>query len=137
MKRVAFAVAGLALVVGVILLRDTDGSESTLPTAPPPPTKLKPYEAEQVLVPGPTGRPSTPTNVVARSGHHKIQLTWAGDAPGYEVRWGDRIKLVTRPGTQLNGLENEREQQIEIARRVWRDQGWSAWPHCSRALGYR
>ncbi|GAB2829358.1 hypothetical protein [Lentzea nigeriaca] len=114
MKRVAFAVAGLALVVGVILLRDTNGGNSTLPTAPPPPTKLKPYEAEQVLVPAPQGRPGTPTNVVARGGHHKIQLTWSGDAPGYEVRWGDRTKLVTRPGTQLNGLENEREQQIEI-----------------------
>ncbi|GGU22367.1 hypothetical protein [Lentzea flava] len=114
MKRVAFAVAGLALVVGVILLRDTDGGNSTLPTAPPPPTKLKPYEAEQVLVPAPQGRPGTPTNVVARGGHHKIQLTWSGDAPGYEVRWGDRTKLVTRPGTQLDGLENEREQQIEI-----------------------
>ncbi|MET8761324.1 hypothetical protein [Lentzea sp. NPDC004782] len=114
MKRVAFAVAGLALVVGVILLRDTDGSNSTLPTAPPPPTKLKPYVAEQVLVPSPQGRPATPANVVARGGHHKIQLNWTGDAPSYEVRWGDRTKLVTRPGTQLNGLENERELQIEI-----------------------
>lgn len=114
MKRVAFAVAGLALVVGVILLRDTDGSDSTLPTAPPPPTKLKPYVAEQVLVPSPQGRPGTPANVVARGGHHKIQLNWSGDAPAYEVRWGDRTKLVTRPGTQLNGLANDREQQIEI-----------------------
>jgi hypothetical protein len=114
MKRVAFAVAGLALVVGVIVLRNTDGGNSTLPTAPPPPTKLKPYVGEQVLVPGPQGRPATPANVVARGGHHKIQLNWSGDAPGYEVRWGDRSKLVTRPGTQLNGLENEREQQIEI-----------------------
>ena len=114
MKRVAFAVAGLALVVGVVLLRDTDGSDSTLPTAPPPPTKLKPYVAEQVLVPSPQGRPATPVNVVARGGHHRIQLNWTGDAPSYEVRWGDRTKLVTRPGTQLNGLENDREQQIEI-----------------------
>jgi hypothetical protein len=114
MKRVAFAVAGLALVVGVIVLRDTDGGNSTLPTAPPPPTKLKPYESEQILVPGPQGHPGAPAGVVARTGHHKIQLNWTGDAPAYEVRWGDRTKFVTRPGTQLNGLENEREQQIEI-----------------------
>ncbi|MDX8032313.1 hypothetical protein SK803_19015 [Lentzea sp. BCCO 10_0856] len=113
MKRVAFAVAGIALVVGVIVLRDTGGS-SDLPTAPPPPTKLKPFVAEQLLVPSPQGRPSTPANVVARAGHHKIQLNWTGDAPAYEVRWGERTKLVTRPGTQLNGLENEREQQIDI-----------------------
>src|SRR5689334_24516 len=114
MKRVAFAVAGLALVVGVIVLRDTGGSDSTLPTAPPPPTKLKPYVAEQVLVPSPQSRPATPTGVVARGGHHKIQLNWSGDAPAYEVRWGERTKLVTRPGTQLNGLVNDRDQQIEI-----------------------
>ncbi len=30
------------------------------------------------------------------------------------MRWGAKTKLVTRPGTQLNGLENEHEQQIEI-----------------------
>ena len=114
MKRVAFAAAGLALVVGVIVLRDTGGSDSGLPTAPPPPTKLKPFAADQVLVPSPQSRPSTPANVVARGGHHKIQLNWSGDAPAYEVRWGARTKLVTRPGTQLNGLANEQEQQIEI-----------------------
>lgn len=114
MKRVAFAAAGLALVVGVIVLRDTGGSDSGLPTAPPPPTKLKPFVAEQVLVPSPQSRPSTPAGVVARGGHHKIQLNWSGDAPAYEVRWGARTKLVTRPGTQLNGLANDQEQQIEI-----------------------
>src|SRR5689334_22691858 len=114
MKRVAFVVAGLVLVVGVIVLRDTDGGNSTLPTAPPPPTKLKPYVSDLVLVPSPQGRPATPANVVARGGHHKIQLNWSGDAPAYEVRWGAKTKLVTRPGTQLNGLENEHEQQIEI-----------------------
>ncbi|SDO95147.1 hypothetical protein [Lentzea jiangxiensis] len=114
MKRVAFAVAGLALVAGVLVLRDTGGSDSTLPTAPPPPTKLRAYAAEQVLVPGPQGRPGTPSNVVARAGHHRIQLAWSGDAPAYEVRWGEKTKLVTRPGTQLNGLLNDREQEVEI-----------------------
>lgn len=114
MKRVAFAVAGLALVVGVIVLRDTGGSDSNLPVAPPAPTKLKPFVAEQVLVPSPQGRPATPANVVARAGHHKIRLNWTGEAPAYEVRWGEKSKLVTRPGTQLNGLANDREQEIEI-----------------------
>ncbi|HEX7302852.1 hypothetical protein [Lentzea sp.] len=114
MKRVAFAVAGLALVVGVVLLRDTGESESGLPAAPPPPTKLKPFVAEQVLAPSPQGRPATPSNVVARGRHHRIAVTWTGDSPAYEVRWGDRVRLVTRPGVQLNGLENGREQQIEV-----------------------
>ncbi|USX49866.1 hypothetical protein [Lentzea sp. HUAS12] len=112
MKRVVLVVAGLALVAGVIVLRDTGGSD--LPTAPPPPTKLKAYSGEQVLVPGPQGRPATPSKVVASPGSHRIGLSWSGDAPAFEVRWGERSKLVTRPGTQLNGLENDREQQIEI-----------------------
>jgi hypothetical protein len=28
-----------------------------------------------------------------------------------------------------------REQQIEIGRRLWRERGWSPWPHCSEAMG--
>lgn len=112
MKRVAFAVAGLALVIGVIVLRDT--GDSSTPKPPPPPTKLKPYAADQVLVPSAQGRPNTPTNVVTRGGNHRVQLGWNGDAPAYEVRWGSRTKLVTRPGTQLNGLRNDEEQQIEV-----------------------
>ncbi|MCX2952365.1 hypothetical protein [Lentzea sp. NEAU-D7] len=112
MKRVVLVAAGLALVAGVIVLRDTGGGD--LPTAPPPPTKLKAYAAEKILVPGPQSRPATPSGVVARAGHHKIQLNWTGDAPAYEVRWGEQVRLVTRPGTQLNGLENDREQQVDI-----------------------
>ncbi|KOV79415.1 hypothetical protein [Nocardia sp. NRRL S-836] len=112
MKRVAFAVAGLALVIGVVLLRDTDNTSA--PTAPPPPTKLKAFAADQVLVPSPQGRPAKPGAVTARPGNHRVQLTWTGEAPAYEVRWGERTKLVTRPGTQLNGLRNEQEQQIEV-----------------------
>ncbi|ANZ36922.1 hypothetical protein BBK82_13405 [Lentzea guizhouensis] len=112
MKRVAFAVAGVALVVGVVLLRDTGGGD--MPAAPPPPTKLKPFAADQVLVPGPQGRPATPGLLKVRPGNHRVQLTWSGDAPAYEVRWGERKKLVTRPGAQLNGLRNDQEQQIEV-----------------------
>jgi len=36
-----------------------------------------------------------------------------------------------------HAYDASREQQIEVARRLWRDKGWGAWPHCSRALGYR
>jgi len=36
-----------------------------------------------------------------------------------------------------HAYDASREQQIEIARRVWRDRGWSPWPHCSRAVGLR
>lgn len=30
-----------------------------------------------------------------------------------------------------------REDQIEVARRVWRARGWQPWPACSRKLGLR
>jgi hypothetical protein len=36
-----------------------------------------------------------------------------------------------------HAYDSPRDGQIEVARRVWRDQGWSAWPSCSRQLGYR
>ncbi|MGI5503614.1 hypothetical protein [Lentzea sp. CA-135723] len=113
MKRVAFAVVGIALVAGVIVLRDTGGSDG-LPSAPPPPTKLKPFVADQVLVPGPQTRPSVPASVKADPGNHRLRLAWTGDAPAYEVRWAGGVKLVTRPGTQLNGLENDRPVDVEI-----------------------
>ena len=33
--------------------------------------------------------------------------------------------------------QNTREEQIEIARRQWRQSRWQAWPSCSRQLGWR
>jgi hypothetical protein len=36
-----------------------------------------------------------------------------------------------------HAYDASRLQQIEIGRRVWRDKGWSAWPSCSRQIGYR
>ncbi|MEA3021029.1 MAG: resuscitation-promoting factor RpfA [Actinomycetota bacterium] len=36
-----------------------------------------------------------------------------------------------------HAYDASREQQIEIGRRVWRARGWSAWPSCSRQLGYQ
>ena len=33
--------------------------------------------------------------------------------------------------------QHSREDQIEIARRVWRARGWSPWPACSRQTGLR
>jgi hypothetical protein len=33
--------------------------------------------------------------------------------------------------------QHSREEQIEIARRQWRQSGWQAWPSCSRQLGWR
>ncbi|MEN3273624.1 MAG: resuscitation-promoting factor RpfA [Actinomycetota bacterium] len=36
-----------------------------------------------------------------------------------------------------HAYDSPRAGQIAVARNVWRDQGWSAWPSCSRQLGYR
>lgn len=30
-----------------------------------------------------------------------------------------------------------RSQQIEIAQRVWQEQGWGAWPACTRSFGWQ
>lgn len=41
------------------------------------------------------------------------------------------------PGMPSHAGQATREQQIEIAEEVLADQGWAAWPVCSRKLGYR
>jgi len=41
------------------------------------------------------------------------------------------------PGMPLHAYDATREQQITVAERVLADQGWQAWPVCSRKLGLR
>jgi hypothetical protein len=36
-----------------------------------------------------------------------------------------------------HAYDASREGQIAVANNIWHDRGWSAWPSCSRQLGYR
>lgn len=41
------------------------------------------------------------------------------------------------PGMPVSAFLAPPEVQIEVAERVLAEQGWKAWPHCSRELGLR
>ncbi|MFD0199642.1 MULTISPECIES: fibronectin type III domain-containing protein [Saccharothrix] len=121
-RRVALIAAGVVLFAGVItVLRTTGLGEPVTATSvsAPPPTSLAPFAAEGVLVPTAGPPPEAPRALTVSSGPRRLQLRWTGDAPGYEVRWGDpgrldRSRLITEPVTQLDGLEDERRYEVEV-----------------------
>ncbi|MGM1061083.1 hypothetical protein [Saccharothrix sp. Mg75] len=117
-RRIALVAAGVVLFAGVVaVLRTTDdgGSPGATATSAPPPTSLAPFAADGVLVPDPGDPPATPTALTVSSGPRRLQLRWSGDAPGYEVRWGDgRAKFVTDLVTQLDGLTDGEEYRVEV-----------------------
>ncbi|GLZ32488.1 hypothetical protein Lesp02_46760 [Lentzea sp. NBRC 105346] len=113
-RRVVIVAAAVALVGGVVVMRTAGSDDAPKQPKQPPPTSVTAYAADGVLIPSPHDRPRTPSNVVTRSGHHRLKITWDGDAPGYEVRWGERVRYVTPPAIQLDGLDNDREVKIDI-----------------------
>jgi hypothetical protein len=120
-RRIAVVAAGLLLVGGVItVLRTAEPGEvpRTTPTRAAP-TSLKQFAADGVLVPAIGLRPARPERLALVAGAHRLQARWAGDSPGYEVRWGkggalDRIRLVAQPAVQLDGLDDGAEYRIEV-----------------------
>ncbi|XVS64709.1 hypothetical protein ACQPYE_01185 [Actinosynnema sp. CA-299493] len=121
-RRIALVAAGVVLFAGVItVLRTTGVGEpvAATTTSTPPPTSLAPYTAEGVLAPTAGPPPESPREVRVSSGPRRLQLRWTGDAPGYEVRWGepgrlDHSRLVTDRVMQIDGLEDERMQEVAV-----------------------
>ncbi|MFC6088198.1 fibronectin type III domain-containing protein [Saccharothrix lopnurensis] len=120
-RRIALIAAGVVLFGGVVGVLRTAGAGEPgppTPTSAPPPTSLAPFAAEGVLVPNAGAPPEAPHDLVVTAGSRRLQLRWAGGAPGYEVRWGvdraDRSRLVTRSAIQLDGLEDERSHVVEV-----------------------
>ncbi|HEX6343398.1 hypothetical protein [Umezawaea sp.] len=120
-RRIAVVAAGLVLFGGaVVVLRATGltGPPVTTTPVPPPPTSLTKFAGQGVVLPPSTERPEPPGDLVVRSGPQRLQLRWAGDSPGFEVRWGgaelDHVLLVAQPVAQLDGLEDGREYRVEV-----------------------
>ncbi|TWP51535.1 hypothetical protein FKR81_15165 [Lentzea tibetensis] len=113
-RRVVIVAAAVALVGGVVILRTVGAGDDLKQPKKPPPTALTAYAVDGVLIPSTKDRPHSPANPVTSPGHHRLKVRWDGDAPGYEVRWGGNVRFVTRQAIQLDGLENEKEQQLEI-----------------------
>jgi hypothetical protein len=123
------------------------------PTPPPPPT---------VSAPAPTAAPVPKAHGTVRAlSAQPVAYTppQPGDPPDSDFdrlaqcesssRWNLNTGNGYYGGLQFSastwqayggpGLphEHSREDQIEIARRVWRARGWSPWPSCSRSTGLR
>ena len=121
-RRIALIAAGVVLFAGVITvlrIEGVGGPVAATSTSAPPPTSLEPYVAEGVLAPTAGPPPEPPRELAVSSGPRRLQLRWTGDAPGYEVRWGepgrlDRSRLITEPVTQIDGLEDERMYEVEV-----------------------
>ncbi|GAB2999650.1 fibronectin type III domain-containing protein [Saccharothrix stipae] len=117
-RRIALIAAGVVLFAGGVAVMRTAGvgdPVTATSVSAPPPTSLAPYAAEGVLVPTAGPLPEPPQGLRVTSGPRRLQLRWSGDAPGYEVRWGDdRSRLITEPVTQIDGLEDEREYEVAV-----------------------
>ncbi|MEU4801284.1 fibronectin type III domain-containing protein [Actinosynnema sp. NPDC023587] len=121
-RRIAVIAAGLVLFGGVVAVLRTTGADDPSagpPTSVPPPTSLAPFAAEGVLVPTPGAAPNTPEGVRVLPGPGRVQVLWTGDAPGYEIGWGrdgriDHHRLVAQTATQLDGLDDGAEYQVEV-----------------------
>ncbi|WP_433267335.1 fibronectin type III domain-containing protein [Actinosynnema sp. CS-041913] len=104
---------GLALVTGaVVVLRN----ESAPPAPPPEFTRFLDHRVEYVADTSPLSRPTdlTLTGVDRTS----LRATWTatgGVAYGaFEVRWGDRTRLVQATETELTDLDADAEVTVEV-----------------------
>lgn len=111
--------------------------------------------------PAPLERPPAPTSTLEVHEHeheHEIPAVWLALAEceshgewdyGPHSTWGSRIfegGLQHHPDTWDAYRDPDHPEaaylaspavQVEVAERVLADQGWRAWPACSRALGLR
>ncbi|MFC7618608.1 hypothetical protein ACFQV2_40020 [Actinokineospora soli] len=79
------------------------------------------------MLPAPGTPPVQPERLDVRPGPGRLALSWptATGAVGYEVRWGDRTRLVAQPAVQLDGLTDEQQYRVEVR---------SVGPHGERSL---
>ncbi|SES46689.1 hypothetical protein SAMN04487818_11688 [Actinokineospora terrae] len=126
MRRLAAIAAGLAVLVGAVLVLRTPPEEKAAPTTvqvPPAQTTVKPFAAEGVVVPRPAEKPKPPAAIKVTPGPQRLQLRWGPDEPkdaaGYDVRWGrmgtmEFTRFVAYTGAQLDALDNNTAYDIEV-----------------------
>ncbi|MBM7771307.1 hypothetical protein JOD54_001511 [Actinokineospora baliensis] len=125
-RRIAAIAAGLAVLVGAVLLLRTPPEEDagpTTPPVPPPQTAVKQFAADGVVVPTPGGKPEPPSLISISAGPQRLKVRWLSDqtktTAGYDVRWGrmgtmEYSRLVALPSIQLDGLDNNTAYDIEV-----------------------
>ncbi|WP_018683381.1 hypothetical protein [Actinokineospora enzanensis] len=129
-RRAVAIAAGLAVLVGAILVLRTPPDESKPTSAPPPPpqTTVKQYAADNVVVPTPGPRPQPPGKIAVQPGAQRLQLRWGAKATnvpepqgavGYEVSWGragstEFTRLVAQPSIQLDALTDGTPYDVAV-----------------------
>ncbi|MGW5050690.1 fibronectin type III domain-containing protein [Actinokineospora sp. NPDC004072] len=110
--------AASLVVIGaaVVLLREPEAAEDGPRPAPPPQTTVAAYTSDGVVLPEPQGAPVQPERIEVEPGPQRLRLWWppVEDAVGYEVRWGERTRLVAQPAVQLDGLTDGMPYAVEV-----------------------
>jgi hypothetical protein len=119
LRRAGYAVGGLVVVAGaVVLLRNTDTTPTAKSPAPPPPaqTTVKEFADQGILTPQPGGKPPAPADLRLLPGPHRLQVSWRGnpDTPGYEIQLRGRTRLVTDTTVQLDGLDDNTDYDVQV-----------------------
>ena len=102
----------------------------TPPPPPPPPAPKKKASAPAV----------SSGSVWDRLARCESGGNWASTVGTFEggLQFHPSTWDAYKPGGYPNhAYQASREQQIAVAKRVLADQGWAAWPACSRKLGLR
>lgn len=103
-RTLAGGLGGLTLVVAaVVVLRQSDAPDNLKREIDDDVQVVR--QLDPVKPSGPKAQALDPDTV---------QVTWAGSAPAYEVRWNGNEQLVPSPEVELAGLSPDSEVQVEI-----------------------
>ncbi|ANZ36921.1 hypothetical protein BBK82_13400 [Lentzea guizhouensis] len=103
-RTLAGGIGGLALVAAaVVALRASDAPDNL---------KREIDDRVQVVQQQEPAKPASPRARALDA--DALQVSWAGGAPAYEVRWNGNEQLVPNPEVELAGLPPDQEVQVEV-----------------------
>ena len=130
----------LASVAEAVAPPTTAAPTTTTTVAPAPPTTAAPAPAPAPQPVATGGGYNDPNNPAAwdRLAQCESGGNWAANT-GNGYYGGIQFSLSSWQSVGGSGYPNQasRETQIAMGQRLWNQGGWSHWPGCSRALGYR
>ncbi|MEU7480039.1 fibronectin type III domain-containing protein [Lentzea sp. NPDC042327] len=103
-RTLAGGLGGLALVVAaVVALRASDAPDNL---------KREVDDRVRVVQQQEPVKPASPRTQALDA--DAVQVSWAGSAPAYEVRWNGNEQLVPNPEVELAGLRPDQEVRVEV-----------------------